>query len=74
MCDVEVVQGTQQTGCTQGTDIHLYVLQVGSALLNHLQSSWRTRLLVSFTLGIKHIELCYAVRMFITVNTKVLRQ
>jgi hypothetical protein len=36
-----------QSGCVQETDIHLYIIQVGSSLLNHLHNSWCAELLVS---------------------------
>ncbi|XP_021921008.1 uncharacterized protein C12orf56-like [Zootermopsis nevadensis] len=42
--DVEVAR---QSGSVRETDIRLYIIQVGSALLNHLQCSWSTELLSS---------------------------
>jgi hypothetical protein len=44
------VEAVQEPDCVQETDVHLYVLQAGSALLDHLQSGWRARILVSLSL------------------------
>ncbi|PNF34699.1 hypothetical protein B7P43_G05481 [Cryptotermes secundus] len=45
--DVDAVRGTQKPDSVQEADFHLYVLQAGSALLDHLQSGWRARILSS---------------------------
>ncbi|XP_023706663.2 uncharacterized protein C12orf56 isoform X2 [Cryptotermes secundus] len=44
--DVDAVRGTQKPDSVQEADFHLYVLQAGSALLDHLQSGWRARILM----------------------------
>jgi hypothetical protein len=49
------VRGTQKPDSVQKADFHLYVLQAGSALLDHLQSGWRARILVSSQLDTTYI-------------------
>jgi hypothetical protein len=44
---VQNVEVVRQSSCVQEIDIHLYIIQVGSTLLNHLHSSWCAELLVS---------------------------